>query len=230
MTDIKLIYTDLIYGIVGSRAYGLDHADSDTDYLGIFAYDTEQLFRLDDLELTLKGNDPDFACHEAKKFCKLAMKGNPTVLELLYLTNYETLHWLGKELIDIRHAFLSKSAVMNSYLGYADQQFKKLEARSDGKFDSDTGNRFFKHAVHLLRLLDQGHQLYTEGRLVVKVQEPERLRSVASFYLENPKYFGEKIATTKADMYRIGSPLPDQPNTRLIEDWLQQVRREFYTA
>jgi predicted nucleotidyltransferase len=37
----------LLEGIVGSVAYGLDGPDSDVDRLGIFAYDTVRLYRLD---------------------------------------------------------------------------------------------------------------------------------------------------------------------------------------
>ena len=41
--DINGYYDLVLVGLVGSKAYGLDHAGSDEDYLGIFQLETATL-------------------------------------------------------------------------------------------------------------------------------------------------------------------------------------------
>lgn len=230
MTDFVAPTNSILLGVVGSKAYGLDHEGSDTDYLGIFAHNTEQLFDFSPPVETLTGKDPDYTFHEAAKFCRLAFQANPTVNELLWLHSYEHITLLGSHLLDIRQAFLSEKAVMNAYVGYADQQFKKLKSRADGKFDSDTANRTLKHAMHLIRLLEQGEQLYTTGELEVHVKHPDTLRELAQDFVENPIEASIEIAETKALMLKAGSPLPSKPDADTARKWLRRVRHAYYIA
>ena len=68
---------------------------------------------------------------------------------------------------------------MNAYLGYAQQQFQRLDRRGDGSFSSDTRKRTAKHARHLMRLCRQGYELYTTGRLDVREAARQREHEVA---------------------------------------------------
>jgi hypothetical protein len=131
---------------------------------------------------------PDRTLHEALKWCRLALDGNPTVQELVWLPGdlYEVCTGLGDELIGLREAFLSRKRVRDAYLGYATQQFRKLQARGDGTFGSDVRNRSEKHARHLLRLLQQGTALHRTGRLELRVEDPDALRATASAIVHDP--------------------------------------------
>lgn len=53
-------------------------------------------------------------------------------MELVWLPDelYEVRTPLGDELIGIRGSFLSAQRVRDAYLGYATQQFRKLESRA----------------------------------------------------------------------------------------------------
>lgn len=230
MEELIAPNNSILLGVVGSKAYGLDHESSDTDYLGIFAHDTEQLFDFSPPVETFTGHYPDYTFHEAAKFCRLAFQGNPTVTELLWLHSYEHITLLGSHLLDIRQAFLSEKAIMNAYIGYADQQFKKLQSRTDGKFDSDTGSRTLKHAVHLIRLLMQGYQLYTTGELEVRIEYPHHLKSTAQDFVNNPIEASIEIAETKALLLRTGSILPSKPDVDTARTWLRSVRHAYYVA
>lgn len=220
----------LLQGVVGSTAYGLAGPDSDIDRLGMFAAPTIAFHGLHAPEGTRTTTKPDVTLHEAAKWCRLALGGNPTVLELAWLPDdlYETRTALGDELVDIRRSFLSAKRVRDAYLGYATQQFRKLETRGDGSFSADTRKRTAKHARHLWRLCHQGLQLYRGGDLEIRVQRPGE-------YLA----FGERVAAGDIEVARAlmaryerlfddaTSPLPDRPDERVVDDWLLRVRQEY---
>lgn len=231
MTEIP---NALLSGIVGSRAYGLATEDSDTDRLGVFAYPTEKILGLHPGDQSVVKTGPDVTFHEAGKFLALALKCNPTITELLWLPEelYETRTPLGEKLIGIRQCLLSAPLVRNAYLGYATQQFRRLENRSeqgDYSFSADTRKRTAKHARHLLRLLDQGMDLHDSGILTVRLLDPERYRD-----------FGERVAAgdtaiarheiSRAEqwMNTVKSALPDKPDYARAEQWLLEVRKEFW--
>jgi hypothetical protein len=121
----------LLSGIVGSTAYGLAGPDSDVDRLGIFTYDTERFFGLTDPADSHVSTKPDATFHEARKAAKLMLGCNPTASEILWLPNdlYEVRTPLGEEAIAIRSAFLSAGRVRAAYLGYAEQQFKRMKEK-----------------------------------------------------------------------------------------------------
>lgn len=226
--------TTLLHGIVGSTAYGLAGPDSDVDRLGTYAAPTEAFHGLHPpvgKAASTVTTNPDITHHEVGKFAALALAGNPTVFELLWLPDdlYEIRTRLGDDLIGIRTAFLSAPRVRDAYLGYATQQFRKLEARGDGTFSADTAKRTAKHARHLARLIHQGRDLFTTGRLSVVLDDP-------AWYLA----FGERVAAgdidharalladAEADFDRCRSPLPNRPDETTVERWLLQVRRAHY--
>jgi predicted nucleotidyltransferase len=219
----------LLAGIVGSQAYGLETEASDVDTLGLYACDTRELHGLKDAVETTVLTNPDSTYHEARKYARLALRCNPTVLELMWLPEYIERTTLGRELIGIRKHFLSQRLVRDSYLGYATQQFRRLEQRGNGTFSADTAKRTAKHARHLRRLIYQGTKLWDSGCLEIKVYNPEAYHE-----------FGERVAAGDLDLARgelawaekffdDATPgIPIEPNTVVVERWLQRVRREYW--
>lgn len=219
----------LLSGVVGSTAYGLAGPDSDIDRLGVFAAPTTAFHGLTFPTESIVSSKPDATHHEARKYCSLALGGNPTVSELMWLDSHEVVTPLGGELIGIRSAFLSAKRARDAYLGYATQQFKRLEARGDGSFSADTRKRTAKHARHLMRLCAQGYELYATGNLRIRLDDPQR-------YLD----FGERVAGGDIEHARsvMGayeaafdekpSVLPDEPDRAVVEDWLLRVRATFF--
>jgi len=221
----------LLSGIVGSTAYGLATEDSDVDRLGVFAAPTARLLGLHPVEQSIVSIKPDATFHEAGKFASLALKVNPTITELMWLPDdlYEVRDELGDNLIAVRRRFLSRAAVRNAYLGYATQQFRKLENRGDGSFSADTRKRTAKHARHLLRLLAQGLELFETGALTVRLENPGRYRDfgvrVAGGDLEAA---AREIASAEHAFGGVRTPLPERPDEATAEAWLQEVRRAHY--
>ncbi|RKR88805.1 hypothetical protein BDK92_3136 [Micromonospora pisi] len=217
----------LLAGIVGSTAYGLARPGSDVDRLGLFAAPTVAFHGLHPPQASIVTTSPDRTLHEAGKWCRLALSGNPTATELVWLPDelYETRTDLGDRLVGLRTAFLAAPRVRAAYLGYAGQQFRKLESRGDGTFSADTRRRTAKHARHLARLVHQGRVLYATGRLPIRLDDP---RSFVDF--------GDRVAAGEVDEARallaeaerdfdtIRSPLPEQPDEPAVESWLLDVR------
>ena len=224
--------TILLSGVVGSTAYGLDTADSDVDRLGVFAAPTVAFHGLHKPQESHVTVHPDATYHEAAKWLRLALGGNPTVTELVWLGEYEVIEPLGEELTRIRHCLLSAKRVRDAYLGYATQQFRKLENRGDGSFSADTRKRTEKHARHLWRLLHQGAQLHKSGVLVAR-WPPDRAAEC--------RVFGERVAAgdlavaTAAfrdaeEVFDRPGTLPGRPDETVAEAWLLRVRRAMWDA
>ena len=221
-------YNIILEGIVGSRAYGLDHKDSDTDLKGVYVLPTRDVLSMgfDKQSTTLVHNNPDTTYYEVQRFVELVAGGNPTLLETLYLNEYTELSPIGQMLIDNRDAFLSTKAVMNAYRGYAFSQTKKLNNRTeqglDG-YDSSLKNRFAKHSRHLYRLLLQCEQLMTTGTLTVRLTPEQREECFA---------LGEKAASEVVDYFmerdseieKLSSVLPDEPDYEKLNNLLYEIR------
>ena len=151
--------------VVGSRAYGLDDAESDTDRRGIYLPPAELHWSLYGVPEQLENEDTQEAYWEIQKFLILALKANPNVLECLYTPLVETQTPLAEELLPMRSSFLSR-LVYQTYNGYVMSQFKKMQAdlRNQGQVK-------WKHVMHLIRLLISGIDVLREGYVPVRVDE-----------------------------------------------------------
>jgi uncharacterized protein len=107
----------LFKGVVGSRAYGMDNQDSDTDLKGACLGPVNHYLGLERFEQWINPNQ-DETIYEIRKFVRLALDANPSIVELLWLPEYLIVTPLGQRLIDIRQAFLSTRA-HRSFSGYA---------------------------------------------------------------------------------------------------------------
>lgn len=222
----------LLQGVVGSTAYGLATPESDVDRLGMYAAPTVQFHGLHppvDKRASVVRTEPDITLHEAGKFAKLALGGNPTVMELLWLDEYEVETELGYQAILIRKAFLSAPRVRDAYLGYASQQFHRLKERGDGSFGSDLRKRTAKHARHLMRLCHQGFILYASGRLVIRLQQPDLFRNFGEQVADGDINAAQNmLAGYENNFDNTVSALPSSPDEERVEKWLREVRRAHY--
>jgi predicted nucleotidyltransferase len=215
----------LLSGIVGSTAYGLAHAGSDVDRLGIFAVPTVELHGLGRPKESVVTTNPDSTMHEAAKAVRLILGCNPTASEILWLPGelYETRTALGDELIGIRDSLVSAKAVRGAFLGYADQQLRKIKTRGP-----DSRLRSAKHARHLARLCLQGAELHQQGRLTIELEHPERVRELGERIAENPEVGDRVLADAEAVFDRPGV-LPAAPDEAAAEAWLRRVRAAYWT-
>lgn len=221
----------LLIGVVGSTAYGLATPESDVDRLGVYAANTEDFFGLHlpvDRKASVVTYKPDVTLHEARKYCTLALRCNPTILELLWLNQYEHRDMCGAALIELRGAFLSRKLVRDAYFGYATQQFERLARRDDGTFSSDTAKRTEKHARHMYRLLIQGLNLYITGELVIQVRDADLIRDFGEQVARQGAHPARKLVATYELLFdRARTSLPERPDEQRVERWLRWTRRQF---
>ena len=223
----------LLAGINGSTAYGLATEDSDVDRIGCYAAPTAAFHGLHPplgKGASWVSSKPDATYHEAGKLASLLLKGNPTVTEICWLNAYEVITPEGEALIAIRSSFLSAPAVRNAYLGYATQQFARIQNRGDGSFSSDTRKRTEKHARHLWRLLHQGSELHQTGHLSVLLSPnvAAACRAFGRRVAEGDLDVARQALSHAEDSFSAPGVLPGRPDESAVEAWLQDVRRAYW--
>lgn len=207
--------------VVGSRAYGLDNDESDTDRRGIYLAPAELQWSLYGAPEQFEDNSNQSCYWELQKFLTMALKANPNILECLYSPMVEKVTPLGEELLALREAFLSQM-IFQTFNGYAMSQFKKIEQdiRNHGEVK-------WKHAMHLLRLLLTGAATLRDARVPVRVEaHRERLLAVKrgempwaevdAWRKELHRDFERALAETK---------LPERPDYEAANRLLIQARR-----
>jgi hypothetical protein len=202
----------ILMGTVGSTAYGLNGPNSDIDTLGIFVYPLESYIGLTDPVESVVTKDPDTTMHEARKYCRLALKCNPTVTELMWLVEYTEITPAGTELIALREKCLSEKAVREAYLGYAKSQLSRLQDRDH--------KRATKHAMHMARLVNQGYELYTTGHLTIRVDDPDWY---VNFKTLEPQEWMDWYTTKEAHFRASECVLPESPDPDSLNYWLQSA-------
>ncbi len=208
--------------VVGSRAYGLDNDESDTDRRGIYLAPAELQWSLFGAPEQFEDNSTQSCYWELQKFLTMALKANPNILECLYSPMVEKAAPLGAELIAARQGFLSQM-IFQTFNGYAISQFKKIEQDIRNQ-----GGVRWKHAMHLLRLLLTGAATLREIRVPVRVEtHRERLLAVKRGELPWAEVDGWRRAL-HVDFERAlaETKLPERPDYEAANRFLIKARRE----
>jgi len=218
----------LAYALVvrsGSKAYGIDVEGSDDDYVGVFVPRLRDFVSLEGLERdTYAGNDPDYTVHEIGKFCRLALKGNPAILETLWNPDVVQIDRWGQALLELRSRVLHRGS-LEVYVDYAEAQLKKMVKGRGLHAKGGTYNG--KYGAHLVRLLHAGITLAGTKEVQVRVPPPlaatlleirsgkrtmEDVLEMARPLLEKLK----RLSTTNA--------LPERPDRRSFETLVEAAR------
>jgi uncharacterized protein len=209
--------------VTGSRAYGLDNDESDTDLRGIYLPPANLQWSLYGVPEQLENDETQECYWEMQKFITLALKANPNILECLYTPLVEEVTPLAQELIDMRVSFVSK-LIYQTYNGYVMSQFKKLNHHIE-----NYGTIKWKHAMHLIRLLLSGIIGLREGYIPVRVEayrddllairrEERSWEDVNKWRLSLHKEFDAAFQNTR---------LPDRPDYERANEYLIKARRSM---
>ncbi|MFI7348114.1 DNA polymerase beta superfamily protein [Streptomyces sp. NPDC049936] len=221
--DPELLVRDhTIYAcVMGSRAFGLATEDSDTDRRGVFLAPTPLFWRFEKPPAHVEGPAEEQFSWELERFCELALRANPNVLECLHSPLVEYADATGRELLSLRDAFLSRRA-HETFTRYAHGQRRKLDA------DARThGAPRWKHAMHLLRLLESARDLLRTGTLTIDVGDRrESLLAVKRGEVPWPEVEARMTRLAReSDEAAHDSPLPAEPDRRRVEDFLVRARQ-----
>ncbi|MGW6836463.1 nucleotidyltransferase domain-containing protein [Streptomyces sp. NPDC054949] len=222
MNDLTLVRDHTVYScVMGSRAFGLATEASDTDVRGVYLAPTPLFWRFEKPPTHVDGPRDEEFSWELERFCELALRANPNILECLHSPLVERITPVGEELLSLRGAFLSRRAHL-TFTGYAAGQHGRLLADV-----RNHGAPRWKHAMHLLRLLGSCRDLLRTGRLEIDAgADRERLLAVRRGELgwaEVDAWMSR--LTGEAEAALAGSPLPAEPDHARVEDFLTRVRR-----
>ncbi|MER7719071.1 nucleotidyltransferase domain-containing protein [Streptomyces flaveolus] len=217
-----LVRDHTIYAcVMGSRAFGLATQDSDTDRRGVFLAPTPLFWRFEKPPAHVEGPAEEQFSWELERFCELALRANPNILECLHSPLVEHADETGRELLALRGAFLSRRA-HETFTRYAHGQRRRLDA------DVRThGAPRWKHAMHLLRLLTSARDLLRTGTLTVDVGDRrEALLAVKRGEVPWPQVESRmaRLIEESEQAVRL-SPLPAEPDRPRVADFLVRVRR-----
>lgn len=207
--------------VIGSRAYGLEEAGSDTDRRGVFLPSAEQHWSLYGVPEQIDDDPAQETYWELQKLCVLGLKANPNVLECLWSPLVEHATPLGQELLAMRGAFLSR-LVFQTYSGYVASQFRKIQADVRQR-----GEPKWKHVMHLLRLMQAGVLVLSTGEVPVHVGEHrDRLLEV-----RRGQIAWADIEAWRQDLHRefeaaaAATSLPERPDYERVDLFLRRARR-----
>ncbi|MFF5860925.1 DNA polymerase beta superfamily protein [Streptomyces sp. NPDC012751] len=222
MQPQDLVRDHTVYAcVMGSRAFGLATDGSDTDRRGVFLAPTPLYWRFEKPPTHVEGPGEERFSWELERFCELALRANPNILECLHSPLVEHVDDTGRELLSLRGAFLSRRAY-DTFTGYALGQRQKLDADV-----RTTGAPRWKHAMHLLRLLMSARDLLRTGELRIDVgarREPLLAVRRGEVPWARVEAWMARLAA-EAEEALGGSPLPPEPDHARVAAFLYRVRR-----
>jgi predicted nucleotidyltransferase len=230
--------------LVGSQAYGLTTLDtvSDRDEKGVCVEPLEAFAGLHPfehyeyrtaVERTGKKDaksgpgDLDLVIYGLRKFLKLALQGNPSIIELLFMEKAIIRTPIGDGIQWLASKIVSKQAGKR-FLGYAQAQRQRLlgeigqkkvnRPELELKYGYDT-----KYAMHMVRLGLQGVELLTKGCLTLPMEGPDKDTCLAirtgKFSLNEVLEFANQTETVLKGLLE-SSELPEYPDERSVETWM----------
>ena len=247
----------ILRGTVGSTLHGLHHGgQDDRDEMAIFL---EPATFLIGLRVARSGRswrafehyiertqpegarsgpgDLDLVAYTLRKWLRLALSGNPTVLLLLFSPPESLLVCTdrGAALRELAPAIVSRQAGPR-YLGYLRAQKERLLGergqRRVNRPELIAAHGFdTKYAMHVVRLGYQGVELLTTGRLTLPIPEPARSRIMA---IRRGEWREEDVvAEVEAVERRLveanaQSPLPEEPDYERVNEFVVAAYREAW--
>jgi uncharacterized protein len=249
MTEREIAEQGLIIrSLVGSSIHGLELAGTDDrDEMGVCIQPPEYVIGLREFETWVfrtkpegvrsEAGDLDLVVHSLRKYARLALKGNPTVLLLLFVEPDQLLVRtpLGDELQALAPAFVSRVAG-KAFLGYLSAQKQRLlgergQKRVKRPELEDAHGFDTKYAMHMLRLGYQGRELLETGRLSLPMREEERRRV---FAVRKGEVAFNDVLTEIGELERRledlleTSPLPPLPDYDRVNAFLVEAYRSAW--
>lgn len=239
---------------VGSGAHGISVAGTDDrDEMGICIEPREYVIGLQNFEqyehhtawereggLANRSGpgDLDIVIYSLRKYMRLALNGNPSILVPLFVDRKDVVHqnWIGSELRRTAERFASKQAGYR-FLGYLHAQRERMLSHNGKgrdvtrpelieKYGYDT-----KYAGHMVRLGLQGIEYMQTGRLTLPMNQKDRedildIR-VGVFSMEQALAAALRIEHNLRVAIEESS-LPERPDYDMANAWLIDAYEEWW--
>lgn len=159
--------------VVGSRLHGLHTPESDWDYRGIHISPLKNVlspFRKQKNTSWIEG-DEDNTSYELAEFCKLATKGNATILEVFFSDQVIDTTPIADEMRANWEKFMNTKSFVDASRGYAHNQWNKFYNFEDkGVLGQE---RTAKFAVAFLRVMWQCEQFLLTGKFECNLENSD---------------------------------------------------------
>ena len=228
----------LLYKVLsGSHATNLVTPTSDEDWRGVYQVPTRTLLGLQQPPETVEV-PPDETYWELGHFARLCLKGNPNIMELLWIgpqhpqfqDGYFETDVIG-EIIAIRTSFFTTSMI-RSYIGWVGKERRILGGYmvgTDGSTPETATKLTGKRGSHLVRLLLGLKAALTEGWLPVYLEGDARDQVMAikmGEWSATRVLFTIDILTEQCKALELTAKWPE-PDPKPIEDIVVRARMEM---
>ncbi|MGY1651433.1 nucleotidyltransferase domain-containing protein [Geodermatophilus sp. SYSU D01119] len=179
--------------------------------------------------------DLDVVVYSARKWARLALGGNPTVLLLLFVPDEEVVvrTETGAELVAHADRFVSRLAA-DRFLGYLRAQRAAMTGARPGRAELVDAHGFdVKFATHALRLGLQGVELLRTGRITLPVPEPDRayLRRVRRGEVPLAEVVAAvDDAEARLVALRDSPAVPPLPDRAWVDGWLHRAHLAYWAS
>jgi len=237
--------------LVGSGVHGLSIAQQDDrDEMGICIEPPEYVIGLRSFDQYIYRSQPeghrsgpgdlDLTVYSLRKWMRLALAGNPTVLLPLFVPREHVVLTspLGEDLRALAPSILSRQAGRR-FAGYLEAQRRSLLSR-EGKGRDVTRPELIaaygfdtKFCGHMVRLGMQGVELLETGRITLPMPEPARtwireLRTGQHTMAE--ALAAAEVCERQIDALLKTSPLPEHPDHEAAGKWLVDAYRRAWAG
>ena len=213
----------LIAQVCGSASYNLAIASSDVDYFGVFACDLRELFSVKGPRHSLDSHNPfDICCYELSYYCQLLLKGNPKLVEPIFLSNHLIYrHPLWDSLRDRGSSAVLTPTVLQQYIAFAFNQLSSAKQQT-------AAGRSAKSLYHALRLAYEAARISAGQPPAVFLEGPQRDAIIALRLGHTDPAASEAEARAilaSLDGQPVQAALSDEDAARrFVDDWAYQVR------
>lgn len=222
--------------VVGSRLHGLHTKTSDWDYRGIHISPLRHVispYRKQKNHVWLEG-DEDNTSYELAEFCKLATKGNATILEVFFSDQVVETTPIADQMRMNWYRFMNTKMFVDASRGYAHNQWNKFY-----NFESKGVNgqeRTAKFAVAFLRVMWQCEQFLLTGEFKCDLRESDLyplLKKIKPLSVEEIQPVLPEIVAAMSDMNMRVSTATSKSDYMDMEpdiEWIEEFIYQSYLA
>jgi predicted nucleotidyltransferase len=224
--------------VVGSRLHGLDTPTSDWDYRGIHMHPIiDHISPFETLKNTtwIEG-DEDNTSYELNQFCKDAVHGNATILEVFFSDQVISTTPIAEEMRENWKKFMDTKAFILASRGYAHNQYNKFYNFEDIGVKGQ--ERTAKFAVAFLRVMWQCEQFLLTGEFKCKLNESDLyplMKKIKPLTVEEIQEHLPEIYTAMASMnqrvsYAESKASPEILNMKPDIEWIREFLDRSYKS
>ncbi|OYN81797.1 DNA polymerase beta superfamily protein [Mycolicibacterium sphagni] len=232
-----------IIGEIGSYAHGLNNAQSDHDYIGVYADPPEVIIGLKSAKDAIRdrdkpegvkstAGDSETTYYPLRQYVYQVVKGNPTMMTLLFTPTLTMPDTIGLQAN--RELFLSR-IIATTHVGYAESMAARIKGEKAPRTNRpeliEAHGFDTKACFHAIRLLIQGHEMLTRQTMTMPMHDLARefLLGVRNGEysqarcLEEIEFWRDRIAEAGET-----SKLPEKPDMAKVNTYLVDTHRQMW--